>query len=66
MPKFRVYGILYATKEIAIIEAETKEDAIKKGWEHENCEPCTLCWQCREDLELDDINEVRADEIKED
>ncbi len=43
MPKYRVFGILYATKEIATIEAATKEEAIKKGWEHENCEPGTLC-----------------------
>ena len=65
MPKFRVFAILYATKEIATIEAETKEEAIKKGWEHENCEPGSLCWQCSDEYELNEIDEVRAEEITE-
>lgn len=65
MSKFRVYAMLYVCKEIATIEAGTKEEAIRKGWEHENCEVGSLCWQCSNTYELEEIDEVNAEEIKE-
>ena len=64
--KFRVYAMIYVCKEIDTIEAESKEEAIKKGWEHQNCEPGTLCWQCSNEYELNEIDELKAEEIKED
>lgn len=65
MPKFRVYAMLTVCKEIATIEAETKEEAIRIGNEHENCEVGSLCWQCSNTYELEDIDEVNAEEIME-
>lgn len=65
MAKFRVFAVMYVTKEIGTIEADSKEEAIKKGWEHPECEPGTLCWQCSDVYELNEIDEVKADEIKE-
>jgi hypothetical protein len=66
MKKFRVYAMIYVCKEIATIEAESKEEAIKKGWGHENCEVGSLCWQCSNEYELEEIDEVNAEEIMED
>jgi len=64
--KFRVYAMIYVCKEIDTIEAESKEEAIKKGWEHPECEPGTLCLQCSNTYELEEIDDVYAEEIKED
>ena len=65
MAKYRVFAILYATKEIATIEADSKEEAIKKGLEHPECEPGTLCWQCSDTIELGEIDKVKAELIEE-
>jgi hypothetical protein len=65
MAKYRVYAIMYATKEIATIEADSKEEAIKKGWNHPDCEPGSLCWQCSDEYELNEIEEVKAEIIEE-
>lgn len=64
MTKYRVYAIVYVTKEIATIEADSKEEAIEKGWNHEECDLDPLCWQCNEKYELDSIDEVRAEVIE--
>ncbi len=65
MKKYRVYAMIYVCKEIATIEAESKEEAIQKGWGHPNCEPGSLCCQCSDEYELEDIDEVNAEEIEE-
>lgn len=66
MPKYRVYAMIYVCKEIATIEAETKEEAIRKGMEHEDGEVGSLCCQCSDTYELEGIDEVNAEEIRED
>lgn len=57
--------MIYVCKEIGTIEAETKEEAIEKGWAHPDCEPGTLCWHCSNTYELEEITEVNAEEIEE-
>jgi len=64
MAKYRVYALIWTTKEIGTIEADSVEEAIEKGWQHPECEPGTLCWQCSDTYELNEIDEVKAEKIE--
>ena len=63
--KFRVYGTITGSVLIGEYKANTKEEAIEKA----NNDPGanwmpSLCWQCAGEVELDDINEVVAEEME--
>lgn len=63
--KYRIYALITVTKEIATIEADSEEEALEKGWNHENCYPGTLCCQCSNTYEINEIDELKAEEIEE-
>ena len=56
MKKFRVLGILSASVDLGVYEAESKEDAIEQAYANPeaNLKP-TLCCKCSHDVELTDI-----------
>lgn len=63
--RFRIYGIISASKYIGEVEANTKEEAEEKAWSHENM-GCCVCHQCTSEVEDPEILEIELEEIKED
>lgn len=63
MPKYSVYAIVTGSKFLGEIEAESKEAAIQKGWDHPDCH-ISICHQCSREVEVGDIYEIQVDEIE--
>ncbi len=53
MAKYRVYGIMTATKFLGVFEADTKEQAQEHGLSSTK-NHVSLCHQCSDELSLDD------------
>lgn len=53
MPKFRVFGIWAVSKDLGIVEAETKEEAEEKAYLSPNCD-VSFCHQCSAEVDLCD------------
>ena len=67
MPKYQIYEIMTASKILGEIEAATKEEAIEKAWKDDaicNKMGVSLCWSCADEVELSDVNELEAEELK--
>ncbi len=54
MKKYRVYGIMTASKFLGEVEAETLKEAIEKGWESKEFHGSS-CYQCSAEIDLGDI-----------
>lgn len=55
MPKFRVYGIVPATKYLGIFEAETPE-AAKELALNSDANDVSICHYCADSFDLDDCS----------
>ena len=62
MPKYSLYGKVFASKYLGEVEAETKEEAIEKGYELDSCF-VSVCHQCAKEIEDPEIDEIEAEEI---
>jgi hypothetical protein len=62
MPKYRVYATVRGTKFIGEFEAASKEEAIEKGLESDECYT-SVCYQCAEQVEDPEIDELFAEEV---
>ena len=64
MPKFRVYGIMTASKFLGEFEAETEAEALEMG---ENSGECyaPICHQYAGEISLGDIYEFQAEPVRE-
>jgi hypothetical protein len=61
MAKWSLTGCISAGKYLGTVEAETKEEAIEKGWQLESCH-VSVCHQCADDVEDPEIIEIAASE----
>ena len=59
MSKYSVYGQVTGSKYLGEVEAETEEEAIKKG---EGLDDCwiSLCHQCSDEIEDPQVIEISA------
>lgn len=64
MTKYHISAIVQGSKFIGEFEADSKEEAIKMAWEHENAE-VNLCHQCSDDCEDANIAEMDVYEVPE-
>lgn len=64
MPKFRVYGVVVASKYIGEFEAATKEEAEQMAWDSDESS-VSVCWHCSRDVEEPQIDELIIEEVKE-
>lgn len=60
MPKYRIYGMIAASKCFGVIEADSKEDAESKAWEEYDCN-ISLCYQCSHEIDADEIYKMEAE-----
>ncbi len=63
MAKYTVMASAYASWKVGTYEADDEKEAIKKAENDNNgaWEVPSLCWQCSEDLEVeDDVQEITA------
>ena len=66
MTKYRVYGYASASKVVATVEANSKEEAITKAENDPDSDYyMMLCHQCAGKVELGDVYELKAEEIDE-
>lgn len=63
MPKFLVYVTATVSRCVGEVEAKNKKEARKKAEEFEMPNP-SLCWQCSEEWDIGDVDEILIDEIK--
>lgn len=64
MPKFRVYGIVKATKYIGEFEADTKEDAERMAWNSGEAY-VSLCHQCSDEASDPEVDELIVEDTEE-
>lgn len=60
--KWRIYGVIDATTYVGVVEAETKEEAEKKGWE--KIDNPSICHHCSESIDVGDVYELIVEEDK--
>ncbi|MCP1134367.1 hypothetical protein NKT34_13765 [Paenibacillus polysaccharolyticus] len=61
MAKYRVYGVVTATKYIGEFEADTKAEAEKMAWESDEA-GVSVCWHCSKEVEDPEIHEIVVEE----
>ncbi len=61
MPKFRVYGVVTATKHIGTFEAATKEEAEQMAWESDEAY-VSVCHHCSGEVDGAEIDEMVVEE----
>jgi hypothetical protein len=61
--KYRLYGAVTATKYLGEIEADSEEEAIKKGFELDSCS-CSVCHQCSNEVDDPQIEDITAELIE--
>jgi len=67
MPKFRIYGIMTASKVLGEIDAGSKEEALLKADADDEIGGngfAALCHQCAGEIDLGDIYEYQAEEVE--
>ncbi|MFD1206657.1 hypothetical protein ACFQ38_16290 [Sporosarcina contaminans] len=64
MPKYRMYGVLDATKYLGEVEAENKEQAEEKAWESDE-QHVSICHHCSGEFDLGDMIRVIVEEVEE-
>ncbi|GAA4827865.1 hypothetical protein GCM10023310_00660 [Paenibacillus vulneris] len=64
MAKYRVYGVVRATKYIGEFEAETKEAAEQLAWDSDEAYS-SVCYHCSKQVEDPEIERLEVEEIKE-
>lgn len=62
MPKYRVYGVVKATKYVGEYEAETEDDAKDLAWGDAYV---SVCHQCSREIEDPEIEELVVEEVEE-
>ncbi len=61
MKKYRVIGLIGASADLGVYEAEDEEGAIEKAMDSDKGRYCpTLCHQCAREIEISDIYEYEA------
>ena len=60
MPKYRIYGMVAASKCFGVIEADSKEEAESKAWD-EYDSTISLCHQCAGELDAEEIYKMEAE-----
>ena len=66
MAKWRICGIASASKDLGVVEAKTKDDAITNAWNDETLLDewyMSLCHQCASEIDIGDIYQLEAVEI---
>ena len=61
---FGINGIIGASKFIGYVEAESKEEAEKIANTKLDFDPPSLCYHCSTEVELGDMYEIEAFEVK--
>ena len=65
MKEYRVIGLVGASVELGIYKAKSKEDAIQQAYDNKEADfNPQLCWQCANEVEVGDVYDVEAEEIK--
>jgi hypothetical protein len=65
MPQYKIYGVASVSKVLGVIEAPTKDDAIKIAWNDDRlCDEwyMSLCHRCANKLDIGDIYQLDAEE----
>jgi hypothetical protein len=60
MKTWAVYARVSGSKYIGTVEAETEEEALEKGWKHENCYS-SVCHQCSDNIEDPEITDLAVE-----
>ncbi|CAM4183455.1 hypothetical protein L1N85_11305 [Paenibacillus alkaliterrae] len=64
MPKYRVYGVVTATKYLGEFEADTKEEAEGMAWESGEAY-VSVCHSCSGEVDGAEIDSLEVEEIDE-
>jgi len=64
MPKFRIYGLYYASKFIGTFEADDEGAAVEKAYK-EGDWWAGLCYHCSGEIDIGDCCDVEIEEVKE-
>lgn len=64
MAKFRVYGVIRATKYIGEFEAESKEQAEQMAWDSDEGY-VSVCHQCSREVEDPEIERMEVEQVRE-
>lgn len=64
MTKYRVYGTVTGSKYLGEFEADTKEEAMDKAAESDECY-VSLCHQCAREADGAEIHEFHAEKVGE-
>ena len=64
MKKFNVYGKVFGTKFLGVVEAKNKKDAENKGFDLESIY-VSLCHQCSDQCEDAEVVSIDAEEVDE-
>jgi len=65
MPKYRVYGIIQASKDLGVVEADSKEAAESQVANDPSVDVLvSLCYQCANEVDLGEVYEFNAELIE--
>ena len=62
MAKYRVAGIISASVELGVYEADSPEEAEEMADDSDNWNP-SLCHHCAHEVDLGDVYEVTVDKV---
>jgi len=56
MAKWAVFVQATVSRYLGEVEADSKDEAIEKGWDMDNCDLPNLCYACSSNMEMGDID----------
>jgi hypothetical protein len=60
MSKYRLYGLVAATKMLGVVEANSPEEAVSMAWTQRDTH-ISLCHQCSNELDAEEIYKIEAE-----